>query len=94
MHIDLIENQKYNLKFTKLSMEIKDEFDLEFGLLIREIENYIYSSTYDKSVRIRISNWCKKISQIYSLVRLLIFVHNIFDNIKSLKALFLKYNDK
>jgi hypothetical protein len=45
-------------------MEIKDEFDLEFGLLIREIENYIYSSTYDKSVRIRISNWCKKISQI------------------------------
>ena len=45
-------------------MEIKDEFDLEFGLLMREIENFIFSSSFDKSIRIRINNWCKKISQI------------------------------
>jgi len=45
-------------------MEIKDEFDLEFGLLIREIENFIFSYTFDKSIRIRINNWCKKLSQV------------------------------
>ena len=45
-------------------MEIKDEFDLEFGLLIREIENYSFNYSFDKSVRIRINNWCKKISQV------------------------------
>ncbi len=44
-------------------MEIKDEFDLEFSLLIREIENYTFANSYDKSVRIRIKNWIKKISQ-------------------------------
>ena len=45
-------------------MEIKDEFDLEFSLLIKEIENYTFAYAYDKSVRIRINNWCKKISQV------------------------------
>ena len=45
-------------------MEIKDEFDLEFSLLIKEIENYAYNFSYDKSLRIRINNWCKKISQV------------------------------
>ena len=45
-------------------MEIKDEFDLEFSLLTREIENFIFSNTFDKSIRIRINNWLKKISQI------------------------------
>ena len=44
-------------------MEIKDEFDLEFSFLIREIENYAFSYSYDKSIRIRIGNWIKKISQ-------------------------------
>ena len=45
-------------------MEIKDEFDLEFSLLIREIENFIFSYAFDKSIRIRINNWCKKLSQV------------------------------
>ena len=45
-------------------MEIKDEFDLEFSLLIREIENFIFSNIFDKQTRIRINNWLKKISQI------------------------------
>ena len=45
-------------------MEIKDEFDLEFSLLIKEIENYVFAYAYDKSVRIRINNWVKKISQV------------------------------
>ena len=45
-------------------MEIKDEFDLEFSLLIKEIENYIFFYSYDKSIRIRLNNWIKKISQV------------------------------
>ena len=44
-------------------MELKDEFDLEFSLLIREIENYAFSYSIDKSIRIRINNWIKKINQ-------------------------------
>ena len=44
-------------------MEIKDEFDLEFSLLIREIENFIFSNICDKPIRIRINNWLKKITQ-------------------------------
>ena len=42
-------------------MELKDEFDLEFSLLMREIENYAYLYSSDKSIRIRLNNWIKKI---------------------------------
>ena len=44
-------------------MELKDEFDLEFSLLMREIENYAFLYSSDKSIRIRLNNWIKKINQ-------------------------------